>query len=178
MGIYGIACTIAGRQVLGQEGSAAQTCVAPGFGGKAVSLARIDLQLIRNPFALEHLLQMVSLFDRYRRVSVAMQDQNGTEAAHEKLHFLGQAAEKFDHGADAGIDGRGGAGEIGAQGKAEQADAFGIDRRLSGDKTDRVPKGLHPKRKMAKNGGFVGGSLGGRPVKVVQNVDRETLLRQ
>src|SRR5450631_450005 len=165
-------------QVLSQEGQSAKSGIAPDFVFKAVSDAWVNLKLIGNALALEHLLQMVGLFDRDRLIGVAVQNQHGTETAHEELHFLWQAAKKFHHRLNTWVDGGVRESEVSAKGKSQESDAFRIDLWLSRNEADPVPQSFHPERKVAKNRGLVDHAPGARPIKVVQHVDRKALLRQ
>src|ERR1700690_3061794 len=63
---------------------------------ESVANCRIDLDLVGDSLLLHQPLQFVCFLNGYGRIGFAMQDQHGTEAPHEEIHFPGHASKELD----------------------------------------------------------------------------------
>ena len=63
----------------GQESESPLTGVLPGLASKAVSHLGIDFHFVWNIAALEFLFEVISFRDRYDRITLAVQNENGTQ---------------------------------------------------------------------------------------------------
>src|SRR3989442_6063029 len=130
-------CSIA--EVFFEKCQCPQAGVTPGLTGETVPCATINLHFVGNAFALQHLLKFVGFFHRHCRVRLPVENQDRRQAAQKKLHLFWQSSEKFNHSPDARVDTSIRERKISTEGKAQQADSFGINLMLPLHVTDRVP---------------------------------------
>src|SRR5581483_849913 len=104
-----------------------------------------------------------------------MEDQYRAETAHKQLHLFGKSAEKIHDCFDAVIDRREPKREVSPQREPQQSDAVGLGMRLARNEADRIPCGFHPSRCMTNHHASIGNPLRPGTLKIMRNVDCETL---
>src|ERR1035441_4299893 len=158
-----------------QEVERACTGVAPDFVVESMAGTGIDFDFVGNVLLLEQIAKLIGLCNVDGGIGFAVEDEHGTEAAHEELHLARKTAEEFHDGFYTAVDRGVGEREIGSERKAEERDSFAVDGALAFDEADGIPQGFHPQRKISKDDLLVG-ELRAGAVEVMEHVDGETFL--